>query len=244
MAARRRGAGAVRARARPRPRPTRSSRSPWRRSGPARRLSAAPVAGAPAGRRLGAPALRRRRRRPGRCPGLFFRPTNRGGRTGHAEAPPPLVVFCHGGPTSSAEPGFDPVVQFFTSRGLAVAAVDYRGSSGYGRAYRESLRRRGAWPTSTTAWTTPGRSAEAGPGRRGPDGHPRHQRRRADRPRRPGAGRLFAGAAAWYGVTDLEALAADTHDFESRYLDSLVGPLARGRGRRYRDRSPIHHADG
>ena len=55
------------------------------------------------------------------------------------EAPPPLVVFCHGGPTGASEPGFDPVVQFFTSRGLAVAAVDYRGSSGYGRAYRERL---------------------------------------------------------------------------------------------------------
>jgi len=56
---------------------------------------------------------------------------------------PPLVVFCHGGPTSCAGAGYDPVVQFLTSRGIAVAAVDYRGSSGYGRAYRDLLR--GAW---------------------------------------------------------------------------------------------------
>ncbi len=78
----------------------------------------------------------------GPIPGLFYPPTNPVAR-GPETSRPPLVVFCHGGPTGAAEPGFDPLVQFFTSRGLAVAAVNYRGSSGYGRRYRQSLQ--GLW---------------------------------------------------------------------------------------------------
>ena len=74
----------------------------------------------------------------GPVPGHFFAPAS-SRFTGPSGSRPPLVVFCHGGPTSAAEVGFDPVVQFFTSRGLAVAAVDYRGSSGYGRAHRRAL---------------------------------------------------------------------------------------------------------
>ncbi len=75
-------------------------------------------------------------------PGLFFPPTNPD-VVAHPGFPPPLVVFCHGGPTAAAEPGYDPAIQFLTSRGIAVAAVDYRGSTGYGRAYRDLLR--GTW---------------------------------------------------------------------------------------------------
>ncbi len=78
----------------------------------------------------------------GPVPGLFFAPTNLR-VTSAVSRPPPLVVFCHGGPTAAAEAGFDPVVQFFASRGLAVAVVDYRGSSGYGREYRQRLE--GRW---------------------------------------------------------------------------------------------------
>ena len=155
---------------------------------------------------------------------------------------PPLVVFCHGGPTAAAEPGFDPVVQFFTSRGLAVAAVDYRGSSGYGRAYRRALD--GRWgeadvddcvPTAEAlaraGWSTARRMAIRGTSAGGLTALAALIR-----------SRRFAGAAAWYGVTDLEALVADTHDFESRYLDALVGPWPAAAAP-YRARSPIHHPD-
>ena len=197
------------------PRPTAGS--------PARRLSAGPPGGVPAAdvaeaRPFTAPTPA------GPVPGLFFAPANRPG-PGPAGARPPLVVFCHGGPTSAAEAGFDPVVQFFTSRGLAVAVVDYRGSSGYGRAYRRALD--GRWgeadiddcaryrrrPGRGRVWSTAGRMAIRGTSAGGLTALGALIR-----------SRRFAGAAAWYGVTDLEALAADTHDFESRYVDSLVGP--------------------
>lgn len=177
----------------------------------------------------------------GPIPGLFYPPTNPAAR-GLQGSRPPLVVFCHGGPTGAAEPGFDPFVQFFTSRGLAVAAVNYRGSSGYGRGYRRSLE--GLWGVADiddcTAYAVA--LAEAG---------------RADRAnlaiRGTSAGgltalgalvrtRAFRGAASWYGVTDLQALATDTHDFESRYLDGLVGPLPAAADR-YRQRSPLYHPE-
>jgi dipeptidyl aminopeptidase/acylaminoacyl peptidase len=152
------------------------------------------------------------------------------------------VVFCHGGPTLAADGGFDPVVQFFTSRGLAVALVNYRGSSGFGRAFRQRLD--GLWGEADVDDCVSYASAleEAGL----VDG-----RRMAIRGTSAGGltalgalirSRRFAAAAAWYGVTDLEALAADTHDFESRYVDSLIGPWP-GAADSYRARSPIHHAD-
>jgi dipeptidyl aminopeptidase/acylaminoacyl peptidase len=176
----------------------------------------------------------------GPVPGLYYAPV--GAPDGAAAGPPPLVVFCHGGPTSAADGGLDPVVQFFTSRGLAVAAVNYRGSSGFGREYRQRLE--GRWGEADIDDCVGYASALAGEGL--VDGSRMAIRGssaggltalgaliRADR---------FIGAASWYGVTDLEALAADTHDFESRYVDSLVGPWPEARSL-YRDRSPIHLAD-
>ncbi len=175
----------------------------------------------------------------GPVPGLFFAPANPS-VTPPSERPP-LVVFCHGGPTGSAEPGFDPVVQYFTSRGLAVAAVDYRGSTGYGRSYRRALE--GRWGEADVEDCLAFAEGLADAGR--VDGSRMAVRGtsaggftalaalvRSDR---------FLGAAAWYGVTDLEALARDTHAFESRYLDRLVGPLPEAAAL-YRERSPLHHA--
>jgi dipeptidyl aminopeptidase/acylaminoacyl peptidase len=177
----------------------------------------------------------------GTVPGQFFAPANAAvGPT--PPGPPPLVVFCHGGPTGSAPNGFDPVVQFFTNRGLAVAAVDYRGSAGYGREFRQSLS--GLWGQADIDDCIGYASALVDAGL--VDG-----RRMAIRGTSAGGltalGALvrsdrFAGAAAWYGVTDLEALATGTHDFESRYMDSLVGPWPEAAAV-YRARSPIHHAD-
>ncbi len=215
-------------------------------------------AGAPAVRRSAAPLLLGApgdvaRARPfevttpsGPVPGLYFAPTNsrveeHGAHPG-PHARPPLVVFCHGGPTGAADPGFDPVVQFFTSRGFAVASVDYRGSSGYGRGYRISLNGRwGEADVDDCVGFAVG-LAEAGL----VDGS-----RMAIRGTSAGGltalGALvrsdrFAGGVAWYGVTDLEALAVDTHDFESHYVDSLVGPWPESAAT-YRDRSPIHQAE-
>jgi len=173
-------------------------------------------------------------------PGQFFPPVNPD--VTPVGGPPPLVVFCHGGPTSSAQTGYDPVIQFLTSRGIAVAAVDYRGSSGYGRAYRDLLR--GAWGEGDVDDCVAYAESLAAAGLVDGD-------RMAIRGTSAGGltalaalirARRFAGAVAWYGVTDLLALASDTHDFESRYLDSLVGPLP-ATAPVYRDRSPVHHAD-
>ncbi|HEX7459565.1 MAG TPA: prolyl oligopeptidase family serine peptidase, partial [Acidimicrobiales bacterium] len=177
----------------------------------------------------------------GPIPGQYFAPTS-AGRCGPPGALPPLVVFCHGGPTASAQPGFDPVVQFFTSRGLAVAVVDYRGSSGYGREYRRRLA--GLWGEADiddciayavamgdAGLVDPARLAIRGTSAGGFTAL--GALIRSDR---------FAGAVSWYGVTDLAALAADTHDFESRYVDWLIGPWPEAADT-YRDRSPIQHAD-
>ena len=177
----------------------------------------------------------------GPVPGLFFPPAS-SRFVGPSGRRPPLVVFCHGGPTSAAEVGFDPVVQFFTSRGLAVAAVDYRGSSGYGRAHRRALD--GLWgeadvddcvayadSLADVGWVDGGRMAIRGTSAGGLTALGALIR-----------SRRFAGAAVWYGVTDLESLVADTHDFESRYLDSLVGEWPRC-AEVYRARSPLHHPE-
>ena len=174
-------------------------------------------------------------------PGLFFPPTNPDLPSDPGRLPP-LVVFCHGGPTAAAEPGYDPTIQFLTSRGIAVASANYRGSTGFGRTYRDLLR--GAWGEADVDDSVALARSLAAAGR--VDGS-----RMAIRGTSAGGltalaalvrARVFAGAVAWYGVTDMAALAADTHDFESRYMDRLVGPLADSAAV-YRDRSPIHHAD-
>ena len=180
-----------------------------------------------------------------------------GGRTAHAlyyaplnpdfAAPegerPPLVVMSHGGPTGSASSALNPLVQFFTSRGLAVVDVDYGGSSGYGRAYRQDLA--GRWGivdvddcVNAALWL-----ADQG---------------KADRARlaiRGGSAGgyttlaalcfrdVFAVGASHFGVADPSALARDTHKFESRYLDGLIGPWPEAE-EVYRERSPLHHTDG
>ena len=170
-------------------------------SRPARRLSAPPgVAVAPD--RASVPVPRSAAVATHAVPGLFFPPTNPD-VTPDPAAPPPLVVFCHGGPTSAAEPGYDPVVQFLTSRGIAVAAVNYRGSTGYGRAYRDLLR--GTWGEGDVDDCVGFARALAADGL--VDGC-----RMAIRGTSAGGltalaalvrSRVFAGAVAWYGVTDL-----------------------------------------
>jgi dipeptidyl aminopeptidase/acylaminoacyl peptidase len=163
----------------------------------------------------------------------------RGGWEGPVGAAPPLIVVCHGGPTSSADAGFDPLVQMFTTRGYAVATVNYAGSTGYGRDYRRALD--GQWGAADIDDCVEVARWLAARGR--VDGE-----RMAIRGGSAGGltalGALvrsdaFAAAVSWYGVTDLIGLAAATHDFESRYTDRLVGPLPEAAAV-YEERSPVN----
>jgi len=155
---------------------------------------------------------------------------------------PPLLVKSHGGPTSATSAALDPRIQFWTSRGFAVADVNYAGSTGYGRAYRDQLKHR--WGVVDVEDCVAVARALA-------------QEGLVDGERLAISGgsaggyttlcaltfhELFAAGASHYGIGDLEALARDTHKFESRYTDWLVGPLPETRAR-YVERSPVHHPD-
>lgn len=173
--------------------------------------------------------------------GIFYPPLNRDFRAPDGDAPP-LIVRSHGGPTSAFSAALDWGVQFWTSRGFAVLDVNYGGSTGYGRAYRERLR--GRWGIVDVDDCVNGARHLAESGR--VDG-----RRMAIRGGSAGGYTTlaaltfrdaFAAGTSYYGVSDLEALARDTHKFESRYLDGLVGPYPQRQGL-YRERSPVHFTD-
>jgi len=173
--------------------------------------------------------------------GLFYPPLNPDYEAPEGERPP-LLVRCHGGPTSQAATGLNLRTQYWTSRGFAVLEVNYRGSSGYGRAYRDALR--GQWGIGEVLDCIAGANALA-------------QRGLCDSKRATISGGsaggytalaaltfhdAFAAGAIYYGVSDLSALARDTHKFESRYLDGLVGPYPE-MAARYTERSPLSHLD-
>ena len=179
----------------------------------------------------------------GRRAYAFFYPPKNGDCLAPRDARPPLIVKSHGGPTSAAEHVYDPGVQFWTSRGFAVVDVNYGGSTGYGRAYRESLRDRwGIVDVEDCAAAAEALAArgEADPGklliRGGSAGGYTTLAALAFRD-------TFAAGASHYGVADLAALARDTHKFESRYLDRLVGPYPE-RSDLYDERSPLSARDG
>jgi dipeptidyl aminopeptidase/acylaminoacyl peptidase len=172
---------------------------------------------------------------------LFYPPANADFEGPDGELPP-LVVMSHGGPTSAAQSDLNLRIQYFTSRGLAVVDVDYGGSSGYGRAYRRRLD--GQWGVVDLADCVNAARHLADKGL--VDG-----RRMAIRGGSAGGfttlcaltfADVFAAGASYYGVADLASLATDTHKFESRYLDRLVGPWPEAADV-YRARSPIHAAD-
>jgi dipeptidyl aminopeptidase/acylaminoacyl peptidase len=172
--------------------------------------------------------------------GNLFRPTL-GGVEGPPGTTPPLVIWCHGGPTSSCQAGFDPTLQFFTTRGFAVACVDYAGSSGYGRAYRCALWGQWGVADSEDCLDAALHLAEQGDV---------DAQRIAVRGGSAGgmtalnalaAGEGFAACVSWYGVTDLLGLVATTHDFEAHYADRLIGPLP-GSRQLYEERSPVRRA--
>jgi dipeptidyl aminopeptidase/acylaminoacyl peptidase len=172
---------------------------------------------------------------------LFYPPAN-AEYTGPSGERPPLLVLSHGGPTAMARPALDLETQYWTSRGFAVVDVNYGGSTGFGRAYRERLK--GQWGVVDTLDCVNAARYLAEQGE--VDG-----RRLAIRGGSAGGYTTlcaltfhddFAAGASYYGVADCEALATETHKFESRYLDGLIGPYPEAQ-ELYRSRSPIHFTD-
>jgi dipeptidyl aminopeptidase/acylaminoacyl peptidase len=172
---------------------------------------------------------------------FFYAPANRD-FVAPAGAKPPLLVFNHGGPTSAASATLNLSIQFWTSRGFAVVDVNYGGSTGYGRAYRQRLN--GNWGVVDVDDAL--HAARYLVARNDAD-----VRQLAIRGGSAGGYTTlaaltfhddFKAGASYYGVSDLETLAADSHKFESRYLDSLVGPWPEQKAR-YVARSPIHFTE-
>jgi dipeptidyl aminopeptidase/acylaminoacyl peptidase len=155
---------------------------------------------------------------------------------------PPYIVFVHGGPTSSSPAELDLEYAFFTSRGIGIVDVDYGGSSGYGREYRERLR--GKWGVVDVEDCVAAVQALAAKGEADPA-------RVAIRGASAGGWTTlaaltrtdaFAAGASYFGVAELLRFAEDTHDFESRYLDGLIGPLPEANDL-YVERAPLSHVD-
>ncbi len=171
----------------------------------------------------------------------FYAPANP-----NCEAPadelPPLLMTAHGGPTGAARTGLQLGVRYWTSRGFAVVDVNYRGSTGYGRSYRRSLE--GLWGVADVEDCIAVARHLVALGMVDPD-------RLGIRGGSAGgltvlgalvADDVFTAGVSRYGVSDLAALAEDTHKFEARYLDRLVGPYP-AEMQRYRDRSPLFHVE-
>lgn len=173
--------------------------------------------------------------------GFFYPPQNQD-YTAPASESPPLLVKSHGGPTAATSTTFNLKIQYWTSRGIAVLDVNYGGSTGYGRAYRERLN--GKWGIVDVDDCANGAKYLADSGTVDGD------RLMIDGGSAGGYTTLaaltfrdvFKAGASFYGVSDLEALAKDTHKFEARYLDGLVGPYPEQRDL-YIARSPVHFTD-
>jgi dipeptidyl aminopeptidase/acylaminoacyl peptidase len=172
---------------------------------------------------------------------IYYPPTN-GDSAGPEGESPPLIVEAHEGPTADAKPRLELRTQFFTSRGFAVAHVNYRGSTGYGRAYRDSLN--GLWGIADVADCISGAQHFANSGL-------------VDARRTVIVGASaggftalcalahpssFAVGGSYYGITDLETFARETPKFHSHYVHQLVGPYPEAAAE-YRARSPLHFAD-
>ncbi|HEV7356974.1 MAG TPA: prolyl oligopeptidase family serine peptidase [Steroidobacteraceae bacterium] len=173
---------------------------------------------------------------------FYYAPTNPGYR-GTPGSLPPLLAFVHGGPTSQSTASLRSGVQYWTSRGFAVVDVNYGGSSGYGRAYRQELN--GNWGVVDvedviaavrflidTKRADPARTAISGGSAGGYTVLVALS-----------TSDVFRAGADHFGVSDMTALARDTHKFESRYLDSMIGPLPAAQAV-YDSRSPLNHLDG
>jgi dipeptidyl aminopeptidase/acylaminoacyl peptidase len=173
--------------------------------------------------------------------GYFYPPTN-SEFAAPASTLPPMITLSHGGPTGLSTPDFKIGYQFWTSRGFAILDVNYSGSTGFGSDYRDRLKGRwgvidvqdcisGAVSIGTQRLADPARLAIRGGSAGGFTVLAALT-----------TSEVFNAGISQYGIADLEALARDTHKFESRYLDSLVGPYPEDRSI-YLERSPINHLD-
>lgn len=179
--------------------------------------------------------------RHGRSQTWYYPPTNPQARPLDGELPP-VIVNTHGGPTAMAPSGYSTAFQFWTSRGFAVLDVNYSGSSGFGRAYRNRLQ--GNWGIADVNDAVDAVKAVVERGLVDPQrvviqggsagGYTTLQALVSSD--------VFAAGVSRYGIGDLETLVTDTHKFESRYPLGLVGPYPADR-QTYLDRSPIHHVD-
>ena len=171
--------------------------------------------------------------------GFFYAPTNPQVKN-TSEKLPPLLVMCHGGPTGATESSLNLKIQFWPSRGFAVLDVNYRGSTGYGRQYRDRLKNN--WGITDVIDVCSGVDYLIAQGLVDRD-------KIAIRGSSAGGytvlaaltfSDVFKAGASLYGIGDLEALARDTHKFEAHYLDSLVGEYP-AQQKIYHQRSPLHH---
>lgn len=173
--------------------------------------------------------------------GFFYAPRNKDFKAPEGEIPP-LLVMSHGGPTAATIPVYDSEIQYYTSRGIAVLDVNYGGSTGYGREFRQRLY--GQWGVVDVEDCVNGALYLA-------------QKGRVDRERLMITGgsaggyttlcaltfrKVFKAGASHFGIGDLETFVSDTHKFESRYLDNLVGPYPE-QTEVYRQRSAINFTD-
>jgi len=173
----------------------------------------------------------------------FYYPPTNAGWEGLDEEAPPLQVTAHGGPTAHVAPHLDLEMQYLTQRGIGVLDVNYRGSTGYGRDYRRLLNGRWGeidWADCVSAARYLAETGDTDPDRTWVEGG--------------SAGgyvvlcalvfdpEAFAAGVSFFGVADAEALALHTHKFESRYLDTMIGPYPE-RADLYRARSPVHFID-
>jgi dipeptidyl aminopeptidase/acylaminoacyl peptidase len=173
----------------------------------------------------------------------FYYPPTSARYCGDDRELPLVIAMCHGGPTGATSSGLNLKIQYWTNRGFAVVDINYRGSVGFGRTYRQGLE--GAWGIADVEDTQHAIAYLAGQQKIDP-------KRCLIRGGSAGGYTVlsaltftdtFKAGASLYGIGDLETLAKDTHKFESRYLDSLIGPYPERRDI-YLERSPIHHADG
>jgi dipeptidyl aminopeptidase/acylaminoacyl peptidase len=178
---------------------------------------------------------------------IVYAPAN-SGAAGPAGELPPFIVQIHGGPTSVSLPVLSLEKAFFTSRGIGIIDVNYGGSAGYGREYRNRLRGQWGIVDVADAYTAALGLAEDGEADRarlgirgGSAGGWTALAAVTSGPALTGTKEaVFAAATSYYGVSDLRPFATDTHDFESRYLDGLIGPLPEADAL-YTERAPVGH---
>jgi dipeptidyl aminopeptidase/acylaminoacyl peptidase len=173
---------------------------------------------------------------------LYYPPAN-GDFAAPASEKPPLIVQVHGGPTGQASAAFSLANQYWTTRGFALVDVDYGGSSGYGRAYRQRLN--GQWGVVDVEDVIAAVKHLVASGLADPKRVAIHGGSAGGFTVLAALSQsdVFSAGASFYGIADLEALAHDTHKFESRYLDNMVGPYPAAQAV-YQARSPLNHLEG